>query len=194
MLTFKQTPVRLGLAVLATASLCATAFAKDFLPERNPPAGGLPRDIINTLKNGPSLKGQPTFKIYLDALENNETYADIDLKGKGPYTVFAADDSAWKKIPSDDRTMLWSNHTKLKQVLQYQIVKGQKLDSAALAKMTTIKPMEGDPITISEHTGSKDKKEDGLYLDKSHVKVADIECVNGIIHIVDRPLMPILKQ
>ncbi len=173
MLTLKQTSVRLGLAVLATTSLCATAFAKDFLPDRNPPSGGPARDIINTLKNGPSLKGQPTFKIYLDALENNETYFDNELKGKGPYTVFAADDSAWKKIPSDDRTMLWSNHTKLKQVLQYQ---------------------EGDAITISERTGQKEKKEDGLYLDKSHVKVADIECVNGIIHIVDRPLMPVLKQ
>jgi uncharacterized surface protein with fasciclin (FAS1) repeats len=194
MLTFKPTPVRLGLAVLATASLCATAFAKDFVPDRNPPSGGPARDIINTLKNGPALKGQPTFKIYLDALENNETYFDNELKGKGPYTVFAADDSAWKKIPSDDRTSLWSNHTKLKQVLQYQVIKGQKLDSTALAKMTTIKPMEGDAISISERTGSKEKKEDGLYVDKSRVKVADIECVNGIIHIVDRPLMPVLKQ
>ena len=194
MLTFKSTSVRLGLAALATVSCIATAFAKDFVPDRNPPSGGPSRDIINTLKNGPSLKGQPTFKILLDAYEDNETYFDNELKGKGPYTVFAADDSAWRKIPSDDRTSLWANHTKLKQVLMYQVIKGQKLDSAALAKMTTVKPMEGDVITISERNGSKEKKEDGLYVDKSRIKVADIDCGNGIIHIVDRPLMPVLKQ
>lgn len=183
---------RLGLAALATVATSMTVFAKDFVPQNNPPEGGPPRDIINTLKNGPKLKGNPTFKIYLDALENNETYFDNELKGKGPYTVFAADDSAWKKIPQDDRTSLWSNHTKLSQVLQYQVIKGAKLDSAALAKMSSVKPMEGDPIAISEKKG--DKKEEGLYLDKSRVKVADIQCVNGIIHIVDRPLMPHLKE
>ncbi len=182
----------LGLALLGALSFCSTVTAKDFVPDNAPPSGGPTRDIINTLKNGPKLKGQPTFKILLDALENNETYFDNELKGKGPYTVFAADDSAWKKIPQDDRTSLWSNHTKLKQVLMYEVVKGAKLDSAALSKMAGVKSMEGDEIKLSEQQG--DKKDAGLYADKSRVKLADVQCVNGIIHVVDRPLMPTLKQ
>ena len=130
--SFKRAHLGVAAAFSLLAALCPTAMAKDFMPDRSPPSGGVPRDIINTLKNGPNLKGQPTFKILLDALENNETFFDVELKGKGPYTVFAADDKAWQKIPQDDRTMLWSNHTKLKQVLMYQVVKGAKLDSAAL--------------------------------------------------------------
>ena len=189
---FSKVGITSSLALMAVIGGCTAVLAKDFMPENNPPSGSIPRDIINTLKNGPKLKGQPTFKILLDALENNETYFDIELKGKGPYTVFAADDSAWKKIPEDDRTMLWSNHTKLKQVLMYGVVKGQKLDSAALAKLGTVKTMEGDDIAISEQKG--DKKDVGLYADKSRIKTPDIQCVNGIIHIVDRPLMPHLKE
>lgn len=192
MFNFTSTSIRVGLAALATVSLCSSGFAKDFVPDNNPPSGGPSRDIINVLKNGPKLKGQPTFKIYLDALENNENFFDNELKGKGPYTVFAADDNAWKKIAEDDRTSLWANHTKLGQVLKYQVIKGAKLDSAALAKMKSVKPMYGNEIVISEKKGGKDTE--GLYLDKSRVKVADIQCVNGIIHIVDRPLMPTLKE
>ncbi len=142
-------------------------------------------DIINELKQSGS------FHKTLEGLTN--AYGlDNELKGKGPYTFFACDDKGWAKMPEEDVTSLFANNKKLKEVLTYHVVKGQKLTCADLDAMKDIQPMQGGLIKVS-HKDNKNGK-DEMYLDKVKVKKTDILCSNGIIHIIDGPIMPPLKQ
>jgi uncharacterized surface protein with fasciclin (FAS1) repeats len=140
-----------------------------------------PIDIVNTLKDNE----RTSFHTMLEGLQQA---FDLDntLKGKGPYTVFAASDKAWSKIPSEDVQSLFANKTKLKQVLTYQIVP-ELLDSKALRSMTSAKTMGGGEITFSTKGGD-------LYVNNALILTTDMPCSNGIIHITQSVIMPKLVQ
>jgi uncharacterized surface protein with fasciclin (FAS1) repeats len=176
----------LALSTLAVLSVCSlSGFAKDTSVSGKMSTAET-QDVINTLRT------RGAFHKTLDGM-SQAFDLDNELKGKGPFTVFAADDKAWAKINQADQDTLFNNKKKLSQVLSYQVLKDVKLDSKALEGMTSVKSMEGHDIQLSVKKDD-DKKTDGLYVDKAHVKEADIECSNGIIHIVDQPIMPPLAQ
>lgn len=142
-------------------------------------------DIINELKQSGS------FHKTLEGL--TMAYGlDNELKGKGPYTFFACDDKGWAKMPEEDVTSLFGNNKKLKEVLTYHVVKGKKLTCADLDAMKDVQSLQGGLIKVS-HKDDKNGKDD-MYVDKARVKKSDIVCSNGIIHIIDGPIMPPLKQ
>lgn len=140
-----------------------------------------PKDIINTLKNNEFA----SFQTLLDGLQQA---FDLDqtLKNKGPYTLFAPSDKAFKTMPDADVQSLFANKKKLKQVLSYHIVNG-RFDSKALRTMKSIKTMEGHEIKITTKNGD-------LYVDKSLVLTTDIPCSNGVIHIINGVLTPPLSK
>jgi Secreted and surface protein containing fasciclin-like repeats len=139
------------------------------------------KDVINTLKDNEVSR----FQTMLEALQNSYGF-DETLKNTGPFTVFAADDKAWKKIPQEDLQKLFDNKSKLKQILQYQVVEG-KLTSDDLAKKESIKTIEGHEIKLKNKDGD-------LWADEAQVTTADIPCTNGILHVVDLVIMPPLAQ
>jgi uncharacterized surface protein with fasciclin (FAS1) repeats len=143
------------------------------------------QDIVNTLRE------RGSFHKMLDGLEQSFDL-DNELKGKGPYTVFAADDKAWGKLNQADTDTLFGNKNKLAQVLRYEVVKGKELDSDQLKSMGDVQSLEGKMLKISCKPG--EKKANDLWVNNSRIKSADIRCSNGIIHIVDAPLMPALAQ
>jgi uncharacterized surface protein with fasciclin (FAS1) repeats len=60
--------------------------------------------------------------------------------------------------------------------------------------MSSVQTMfKGKSVKLSYKKGD-DKKKDGLYVNNSHVQEADIRCTNGIIHVVDAPVMPALVE
>ncbi|MBI5175445.1 MAG: fasciclin domain-containing protein [Candidatus Melainabacteria bacterium] len=138
-------------------------------------------DLINTLKNN-EVGG---FATLLDGL--SQAY-DLDntLKGKGPITLFAPIDKAFERIPQADRDLLWANKKKLKQVLSYHIVLG-KLTAQDLKDGARLKTLEGHSLTVS-------RKGNDIYLDKALVKVTNIPCSNGELHVLDDVVMPPLSQ
>ncbi|HEY9678465.1 MAG TPA: fasciclin domain-containing protein [Drouetiella sp.] len=176
-------------AILLAATLLSvcspSVFAKDVTTGGEMSTANK-QDIINTLR----VRGK--FHKMLEQLSNS---FDLDntLKGKGPFTVFAASDNAWGKINQADQDTLFNNKNQMVKVLKYEIVPNARLDSKALSKMASVKTMQGDEIKLSMKD-DKDAKVAGLYCDKAHVTEADIMCSNGIIHIVDQPLMPPLKK
>jgi uncharacterized surface protein with fasciclin (FAS1) repeats len=176
--------IALSMATLLMVSLTAS-FAKD-----ETTAGKMStaktQDIINTLRS------RGAFHRMLDGLD---TAYDLDnvLKGKGPFTVFAAEDKAWAKLNQADQDTLFANKKKLNQVLSYEVIKGEQLDAKALGMQSKVKSMEGHEIHFSTKKDA-DKDKDDLYVDKAKVKTADIRCSNGIIHIVDAPIMPPLAE
>jgi uncharacterized surface protein with fasciclin (FAS1) repeats len=187
---FKMFRNSIGKAALAVALLSASALIPPSAMSIDETTSGKmstakTQDIINTLRN------RGSFHKMLDGLD---TAYDLDnkLKGKGPFTVFAADDKAWAKINQADQDTLFANKKKLAQVFEYEIVDGC-LTSDAIKDDSSIKTMEGHNLKVSFKDGDKKNNHD-IFVNGAKIKTADIRCSNGIIHIVDEPLMPALQQ
>ena len=172
-------------AIVGSVTLVQQAQAKDTALQgvSGPTASKL--DIINELKQ----KG--SFHKTLEGLTIAYNL-DNDLKGKGPYTFFAPDDKAWAQMPEEDVTSLFNNPKKLKEVLSYQIIKGKQYTSADLDSLKEVLNLQGGLIKVS-HKDNKSGK-DEMYVDKARIKKADMVCSNGIIHVIDGPIMPALKK
>lgn len=103
------------------------------------------------------------------------------LEGAGPFTVLAPNDEAFEKIPAEDLKALLADKEKLTKVLTYHVIVG-KVMSTDVVKMEEAKTLEGSVISIDAT--------DGVMLNDAKVITADIECSNGVIHVIDTVLMP----
>jgi uncharacterized surface protein with fasciclin (FAS1) repeats len=103
------------------------------------------------------------------------------LSGTGPFTVFAPTNAAFSEIPESTLKTLLADKPKLTSVLSYHVVPG-KIMAADIAGMKDAKTVEGSKLTI-------DTKE-GVMIDEATVTTPDIECSNGVIHVIDTVLMP----
>ncbi|MBA3859197.1 MAG: hypothetical protein C0507_20015 [Cyanobacteria bacterium PR.3.49] len=138
-------------------------------------------DIINTLKENEVTR----FMTLRDGL-TQAFELDKVLKGNGPFTFLAPSDDAFKHYPADDLSQLFDNKKKLRQVLEYHIIPGN-YRAADLAQMGTVKTMEGHSVSFSNPGGD-------YYADKSLMKVIDIPCTNGMLHVLDRVIQPPLAK
>ena len=104
------------------------------------------------------------------------------LSRPGPLTVFAPTDAAFAKIPKSKLAALGKNKAELKAVLLYHVVKG-KVTAAQASMLTSAKTLEGArlPIHVS---GAK------VYVGGALVTKADVMASNGIIHVVNKVLIP----
>jgi uncharacterized surface protein with fasciclin (FAS1) repeats len=123
-----------------------------------------------------------TFKTLAAAL----TAADLvdTLKGTGPFTVLAPTDEAFAKLPAGTVDSLLKDVPKLKAILTYHVVSG-KVMAADVMKMDgqSAKTVNGAELKIGTQGGVK-------LNGNVHVTKTDIECTNGVIHVVDSVLMP----
>ncbi len=106
------------------------------------------------------------------------------LKGTGPFTVFAPNDEAFAKLPAGTVDDLLKDIPKLKAILTYHVVAG-KVMAADVLKMDgqSATTVNGETLQISTTGGVK-------LNGNVHVTKTDIECTNGVIHIVDTVLLP----
>ena len=106
------------------------------------------------------------------------------LKGEGPFTVFAPNDEAFGKIPAEKIQELLKpeNKDKLKSILTYHVVPG-KVMAADVVKLEEAKTANGEMVKI-------EASDDGVMINDSKVLKTDIECGNGVIHVIDTVLMP----
>ena len=107
------------------------------------------------------------------------------LQGEGPFTVFAPTDEAFKKIPAETlKTLLMpENKEKLQGILTYHVVSGD-VRAADVVKLKKAKTVNGQEVQI------KVTEKNGVMIDGANVIKADIECGNGVIHIIDTVIMP----
>jgi uncharacterized surface protein with fasciclin (FAS1) repeats len=103
------------------------------------------------------------------------------LNGEGPFTVFAPTDEAFAKLPEGTVENLLANVEELKKVLTYHVVSG-KVMSSEVVNMTSAPTLEGGSLTIDSSNGVR--------VNNSMVVTPDIECSNGVIHVVDTVLLP----
>ena len=104
------------------------------------------------------------------------------LSGPGPLTVFAPTDAAFAKVPKSTLTALGKDKAQLKAVLLYHVVPG-KVTAAAVTKLTSAKTLNGKSVAIRV-SGMN------VFVNNAKVVKADVMATNGVIHVVNRVLIP----
>ena len=107
------------------------------------------------------------------------------LKGKGPYTVFAPTDEAFKKLPAGtvENLLKPENKAQLQKVLTYHVVAGNVKSGDLKGKSTSAQTVEGTAVRI-DASGNAVKVNDAV------VTQADVNASNGVIHVIDSVIMP----
>ncbi|MBB93306.1 MAG: Nex18 symbiotically induced protein [Rhodobacteraceae bacterium] len=105
------------------------------------------------------------------------------LKGDGPFTIFAPTDAAFEALPAGtvEELLKPENKDKLVEILTYHVVPG-KVMSTDLSDDMAAATVEGEEIMID--------LDNGVMVNDATVVQADIEADNGVIHVIDKVLMP----
>lgn len=161
-------PVRVWKTVLAVAvgvALILTVLG---------PAAAQQKDVVDTAI------AAGNFKSLVAAVQAADLVTQ--LKGPGPYTVFAPTDEAFAKIPKADLDALLKDKAKLTKVLTHHVFAGNA-NSKDLAMLKDLSVADGGRLSIEVGKGT-------LKVGGANVVKADIAVSNGIIHVVDAVLIP----
>jgi len=143
------------------------------IPQGNPEHSGPTKNIVDTAIAAGNFN---TLVAGINAAGLTDT-----LIGKGPFTIFAPTDDAFKKLPSGALDMLLKDTAKLKAVLSYHLVPGHVM--AQDFKSGEVMTLQGTALT--EVVSSSDTRVNGAY-----VRQRDIIASNGVIHSIDAVIMP----
>jgi uncharacterized surface protein with fasciclin (FAS1) repeats len=108
------------------------------------------------------------------------------LKSKGPFTVFAPNDEAFAKLPKGTVEGLLKDIPKLTAVLTYHVVAG-KVMAADVVKLKSAKTVQGQEVKVD---ASKWHLHKSVKINDAEVIKADIVTDNGVIHVIDKVLLP----
>lgn len=152
-----------------------TAFALATTALLASPAFAMEKDIVGTATDAGSFT---TLLAAAEAAGLVET-----LQGEGPFTVFAPTDEAFAALPEGtvESLLLPENKDQLVSILTYHVVPG-KVMSGDLTDDMMATTVEGDDITID--------LDNGVMVNDATVVTADVEASNGVIHVIDKVLMP----
>lgn len=119
------------------------------------------------------------FKVLINALQ--EAGLIDTLSREGPFTIFAPTDEAFSQLSSKSLEHFLKNIERLTEILTYHII-ANKIMSKEVLKIKNAKTFNGKEISIGITRGFK--------IDKANVIKTDIECSNGVIHVIDKVLIP----
>lgn len=129
------------------------------------------KDILATLA------AEGSFQTLLSLLER-AGLADTFAK-EGSFTLFAANDAAFERVNIDE---IAADREKLVALLTYHIVDGT-YSSAAIGEEEHLLTSSGKSLTVHIEEGRQ-------AIDNAHYVVTDIECSNGIVHVIDNVFLP----
>ena len=160
----KRIYVMICSALLLTLTFSSSAFA------------GSKKDIVDTAVAAGDFK---TLAAALQAAGLVDT-----LKGAGPFTVFAPTDEAFAKLPAGtvEDLLKPENKQKLISILTYHVVAG-KVMAKDVVKLHEAQTVNGQDVKIMVEGGK-------VMVDNANVIKTDIECTNGVIHVIDTVLLP----
>ena len=107
------------------------------------------------------------------------------LKGAGPFTVFAPTDAAFSALPAGtvEGLLKPENKAKLTQILTYHVLSGKVMAADIAGKATHPATVEGSTLDVNATGGH-------VKVNTATVTTADVDCTNGVIHVIDAVLMP----
>ncbi len=104
------------------------------------------------------------------------------LMNDGPFTVFAPTDEAFAKLPAGTLESLLADKEKLKAILLYHVVPGTvKADKVVGSK--SLRTAQGSMVNPKVTAGQ-------AMLNNAKIVKTDIECSNGVIHVIDTVILP----
>ncbi len=106
------------------------------------------------------------------------------LKGEGPFTVFAPTDAAFAKLPEGtlEELLKPESKEKLTSILTYHVVPG-KVMAADVVLVESATTVQGGDVEIAVDG-------DKVVVGGANVTVTDLQCSNGVIHVIDAVMMP----
>ena len=182
---FKSAIRTLALAT-AISTLASDAFAE------NPKVGGAAMyENKNIIENAVNSKDHTTLVAAVKAAGLVET-----LQGKGPFTVFAPTNEAFAKLPKGTVETLLKpeNKAQLTKILTCHVVAADAM-SSAIEKMIKddngthdVKTVGGCILKAKESMGKITLTDEAGGV--AHVTIADVKQSNGVIHVIDKVLLP----
>ncbi|MBP6748544.1 MAG: fasciclin domain-containing protein [Xanthomonadaceae bacterium] len=180
------------LLVAALAATLVVGIANAGGMAKNPMVGGaamLPtKDIVDNAVNS---KDHTTLVAAVKAAGLVDT-----LKSPGPFTVFAPTNAAFAALPAGtvDTLLKPENKGKLTTVLTYHVVSGRLDGKALIAKIEAGKG-KAQLITVQGATLTAKRKGDAIMVtdakgNAANVSIANVYQKNGVIHVIDKVLMP----
>ena len=156
-------------------------------------------------------RARHAYNKYLKGLESVEGLLEA-LSGPGPFTVFIPTDAAYDRLSSDQQADLFADPGKLAKVVKYHIVPGY-LTADDLLDRVFLKTLEGPRLQVwsdISETPLGDEEEDidqdalsyiakdtvstqvreSIKINRAHVTEANLIADNGILHVIDRVLVP----
>lgn len=156
---------RTFLALTASAMLATPSFAD-----------GHSKDIVDTAV------GAGSFETLVAAV----TAAGLvdTLKGAGPFTVFAPTDDAFAALPDGtvETLLMPENKDQLIAILTYHVVPAKVMSSDLAGQTVSAKTVNGGELIVDGR--------DGVKVNDAEVVQADIMATNGVIHVVDKVILP----
>ncbi|ADI73866.1 beta-Ig-H3/fasciclin [Methanohalobium evestigatum Z-7303] len=131
------------------------------------------KNIVETAQDSDS------FNTLVQAVQEAELVET--LSGEGPFTVFAPTDEAFDKLPEGTLEELLNDKEKLRKVLTYHVVSGKYMANEVV-EMDSIKTVQGENLSITANGG--------VMVNDANVTQTDIESSNGVIHAIDKVILP----
>jgi uncharacterized surface protein with fasciclin (FAS1) repeats len=106
------------------------------------------------------------------------------LKGAGPFTVFAPSDDAFAKLPAGtvEELVKPENKAKLAAILTLHVMSGKVMAADVAGQELSPASVNGEALHVN---GTH-----GVTVNGANVVTADIDCTNGVIHVIDTVLLP----
>lgn len=106
------------------------------------------------------------------------------LKSKGPFTVFAPTDAAFAKLPAGTVESLLKpeNKSKLVAILTYHVLPGKVMSGDIAGKKLSVATVQGGKVSVNAMSG--------VMINDAKVVSADIAASNGVIHVIDKVILP----
>jgi uncharacterized surface protein with fasciclin (FAS1) repeats len=161
--------IRIALAVVTATAVAATGVVSSASV-----AAAQERDIVRTAVAAGSFK---TLTKLLELAGVTRT-----LKRLGPYTVFAPTDAAFAKVPEKKLNALLRRGKRLKEVLLYHVAAG-RLTAADVARRSSVRTLNGEKVRVRV-------RDSNVFLNRAKVATPDVKASNGVIHAIDRVLIP----
>jgi len=128
----------------------------------------------------------PTLSTLVTALKLADPAVLKTLEGTGPFTVFAPTDTAFSELPKPLFTYLTHTQDTLTTVLEYHVTNGA-VKSSDLTDGEKVKMLAGGDVTIAIN---KVGNETFVKVNDATVATPNVEASNGIVHIIDKVLVP----
>ena len=158
---------RIAIALLSCTALAAVPFAA-------PAARAPQKNLVETAASAPQLSTLVSLVRKAGLVRT--------LSGRAAFTVFAPTNAAFAKVPRRTLAALARDRAKLKAVLLYHVVSG-RISAARVVRLDSARTVNGARVAIRVRSGK-------VYVNDARVTQPDIRASNGIVHQINRVLLP----